>query len=168
VNVLVVAALGYVIGAPVLAVLGFCALTLVLSADYNADVLYRRARGETVVTQPAVEGEGTLACLLARAYGVLFGPQDRLLQAVSWRRLESVLSRVSDPEARRRATLAYHDGATVVLLANFGLSTQLAVLGLCLVLGAPAIYFWLVLACGALLPVLQLRREALARRALAA
>jgi archaetidylinositol phosphate synthase len=167
VNVIVMAALGHAAEAPIVAVLGFCALTLVLSANFNTDVLYRRARGETVVTQPAAEGEGAFARLLAGVYGVVFGPQDRLLQTVSRRRLERRVTGVPDPGARHRAALAYHDGATVVLLANFGLSTQLAVLGVCLVLGAPAIYLWLVLACAVLLPVLQLRREALARRALA-
>jgi archaetidylinositol phosphate synthase len=167
VNAFVVAALGHVTDAPLLAVLGFCALTIVLSTDFNTDVLYRRSRGEIVFTQPSVEGEGRLARLLARAYDLVFGPQDRLLQAVSRRRLERVLSRVTDPEARRRAALAYHDRATVVLLANFGLSTQLAVLALCLALGVPVAYLWFLLAGAALMPVLQLRREALARRALA-
>ncbi|HEY4621647.1 MAG TPA: hypothetical protein VIG93_08080, partial [Gaiellaceae bacterium] len=62
--------------------------------------------------------------------------------------------------------LAYHDDLTSTVLANFGLSTQLAVLGACLVVGRPALYLWLVLACAAVLPLLQLRRERAARRAL--
>jgi hypothetical protein len=63
--------------------------------------------------------------------------------------------------------LAYHDRLTVTVLANFGLSTQLAVLGLCLVLGAPVVYLWLTLGSLAVLPLLQLRRERLARHELA-
>jgi hypothetical protein len=64
-------------------------------------------------------------------------------------------------------TRAYHDRLTVTVLANLGLSTQLLVLGVCLLLGVPEAYLWLALCCLALLPVLQLRRERLARRALA-
>jgi len=76
---------------------------------------------------------------------------------------------VSEPDVKRReaATLAYNDRFTITVLANLGLSTQLAVLGLCLLLGAPDAYLWLVLGCLALLPMLQLRREQLVRRALA-
>jgi hypothetical protein len=51
-------------------------------------------------------------------------------------------------------------------LANTGLSTQLAALGVCLLLGAPEVFLWLVVASLLPLPVLQLRRERLARRAL--
>jgi hypothetical protein len=49
------------------------------------------------------------------------------------------------------------------VLANLGLSTQLAVLGVCLILGVPVVYLWLVIACVPVLPLLQLRRERLAR-----
>ena len=62
--------------------------------------------------------------------------------------------------------LAYNDRATVAVLANLGLSTQLAVLGVCLAAGQPRVYLWLTLVALACLPLLQLRRETLARRAL--
>jgi len=51
------------------------------------------------------------------------------------------------------------------VLANFGLSTQLAVLGICLAAGRPAFYFWVVLACGIVLIQLTLRREQRSRSA---
>ncbi len=54
------------------------------------------------------------------------------------------------------------------MTANLELTTQLAVLGACLVLGVPAAYLVFTLGCAALLPLLQLRRERLARKALAA
>jgi hypothetical protein len=56
----------------------------------------------------------------------------------------------------------------MAVLANLGLSTQLVLLGVCLVLEAPGLYLWLVVGSVALLPLLQLRRERLARRALSA
>ena len=166
VNAVVFAALAHETGAPLLSAAAFCALTLVLSANFNADVLYRRTRGESVVTQPPAEEEGRLARALASFYAAVFAPQDRLFQGVSRSRLQRVLTRVSDPEVRDRVTLTYHDGGTVALLSNFGLSSQLFVLGVCLAFNVPLAYLWLTLVCLAALPVLELRREVLARRAL--
>jgi len=56
----------------------------------------------------------------------------------------------------------------VTVLANLGLSTQLAVLGTCLVFGVPVLYLWIVLGCLLLIVPLQLRAERRARAALAA
>jgi phosphatidylglycerophosphate synthase len=164
VNVALFVAIGYVTGQWALAVVAFIALTLVLSADFNEDVMYRRARGESVVTEPSTAGEARPSCWLAAVYRALYGPQDRAIQAFAARRLERLLAGVADPARRAEATLAYHDGLTSAVLANLGLSTQLVVLGVCLVLSAPEAYLWLALAC-ALVPVLlQVRRELLVRR----
>jgi phosphatidylglycerophosphate synthase len=166
VNVALFAALAHETGSPLLALLALLTLTFVLSADFNEDVLHRRARGELLVTEPSAAGEGAVARALGRVYRVVFAPQDDLLQGLARRRLDRVLSGVADPDARSRVTLAYFDGVTATVLANFGLSTQLAVLGVCLALGAPAVYLWIVVGCAAALPVLQLRRELVARRVL--
>ena len=85
------------------------------------------------------------------------------MRALSERRLERVLRGVDDPAERSLAALEYHDRATLAVLANLGLSTQLFVLGACLVVGVPDLYLWLVLASVTLLPVLQLRRELVVR-----
>lgn len=159
VNAALIAALGLETGLPFLAAAAFVALTLVLSANFNESVLHRRARGEEVVTQPSAVEEGALARGLARIYGVVFAPQDRVLQRFSRRRLERSLVDVADPAARRAMTMVYFDGLTSLVLANLGLSTQLAVLGVCLALGEPAFYLWFVVGCSGLLPGLQLRRE---------
>ena len=167
VNVALFAALGHVTGEWALAGIAFVALTLVLSVDFNEDVMYRRTHGESVVIEPSTAGEARPACWLASVYRVFYGPQDRAIQAFATRRLERLLEGVSDPVLRSRAVLAYHDGLTSAVLANLGLSTQLAVLGLCLVLSAPEVYLWLALAC-ALVPVLlQARRELVVRRLVA-
>jgi len=150
--------------APLLAFAALVALTLVLSADFNEEVLHRRARGEMVDTEPSAASEGSLARALAAVYRVVFAPHDRALQGIASRRLERLLAGVQDPERRERATLAYHDDLTATVLANLGLSTQLAVLGTCLVLGRPELYLWIVLACAAVLPLLQVRRELAAGR----
>jgi hypothetical protein len=165
VNAALFAVLAYETSSPYVALASFLALTVVLSADFNEDVLHRRVRGESVVVEPDPAGEGALARALARMYHLVFAPQDRILQAVSKRRLERLLAGVSGLECRARATLAYYDGVTSTILANLGLSTQLAILGVCLVLGVPGFYLWLVLGFAALLPLLQIRREIVAHRA---
>ena len=167
VNVALFAAIGYVTGQWALAAVAFVALTLVLSVDFNEDVMYRRVHGETVVTQPSTADEARPSCWLAAVYRVFYGPQDRAIQAFAARRLERLLDGVEDPTLREQAKLAYHDGFTSAVLANLGLSTQLAALGLCLVLSAPEAYLWLAVACALVPAALQLRRELLVRRLVA-
>jgi phosphatidylglycerophosphate synthase len=153
VNAALFAGLGYLTGRYVLAAVSFLALTLVLSVDFNLSILYRREHDEDVDAMPPANG---LAHVLERIYGVVYAPHDRLVAAF----VESRLERLgADADAR----LAYHDRATLTVLANFGLSTQLAALGVCLLLGRASAYFWLVLACGAVLVALAARRERLAR-----
>jgi len=153
VNAALFAALGYVTGEYVLAAVAFVVLTLVLSVDFNLGLLYRREHGEDVDPMPPASG---FASVLARIYGIVYAPHDRLIQGFVDSRLRAL---GADAETRR----AYHDRATISILSNFGLSTQLAVLGVCLVLGEPRAYLWLVLACGATLVPLAVRRERLVR-----
>jgi archaetidylinositol phosphate synthase len=154
VNAVVFAALGSATGEPFLALAAFLVLTLVLSVDFNLERLYRRERGDE--RDPAPTGHG-LAGLLARVYAVVYGTQDRAIEWLVERRLGQL-------RATPAARLAYHDRATLQVLANFGLSTQLALLGVCLALGQPAVYCWFVVGCGLVLVPLFARRELLARR----
>lgn len=154
VNAALCGAIGYVTGHLLLALVAFLVLTLVLSVDFNLELLYRRERGETVQPMPPARG---FERLFAWLYRVLYAPHDRLLERfVEWR-----LERLQADELAR---LAYHDRWTLAAVAQLGLSTQLAALGLCLALGTPAAYLWLVLACGLALVPLAARRERLARR----
>jgi len=163
VNLVLFAALGWVTGEPVLAAAAFLALTLTLSVDFNLVELYR----ETHLQPSTAPSSGSaLERALAVVYRIVFGPQDRLVRAVSASRLEPILRSEPDPARRRDATLAYHDRLVLAVLANLGLSTQLVALGACLVLGVPVLYLWLALGQVLLLPLLQLRRERLVRRAL--
>jgi phosphatidylglycerophosphate synthase len=152
VNGALFAALGLQIG-PWLALAGFLMLTLVLGVNFNLERLYRRESGESAAAMPDAEGA---AAVLARVYALVYAPQDGAVEAFVDRRLRS-----RAPEAR----LAWHDPLTVGVVANFGLSPQLAALGLCLALGHPAAYVLVVLGCGLALVPLALRRELLARRA---
>ena len=161
VNAALFAALGFVTGAPWLALAAFLAVTFVLSVDLNVAQLYRGLPAEFLKPSGS-----SIEKALEGAYGIVFAPQDRLVRAVSARRLEGILAG-KDGERGRVATDAYHDRLTVAVLTNLGLSTQLAALGVCLAIGFPSVYLWLALGCAALPPFLQLRRERLARRALA-
>jgi archaetidylinositol phosphate synthase len=163
VNVAVFAALGSLTGRPWLALAAFLVLTMVLSTGFNLAELYRAARGEQP-RAPRPSG-GAVERVLEGVYRLVFGWQDRLLRAFAVSRLERLL-REHDPDRRRAASLAYHDRTTMAVLANLGLSTQFVVLGLCLAVGAPEVYLWLVVGSAALLPLLQLRREWRARRTL--
>jgi phosphatidylglycerophosphate synthase len=147
-----------------LALAAFAALTLVLSVDFNATELFRLAHGLPAAT-PASSGSGAERAAAA-VYRVAFAPQDRLIHGALEARLERLLRMERDPAWRAEAARAYHDRATLSVIANLGLSTQLVALGVCLALGSAEVYLWLVLAQAAALPFLQLRRERLARRAL--
>jgi archaetidylinositol phosphate synthase len=166
VNAAIFAALAVVTGEPLLALAAFVALTLVLTVDFNVSQLYREARGE--VAPPVAPSGSAVEHALAHVYGTVFAPQDRVVRGLSTVRLERILAGEHDPVRSARVRHAYHDRVTVSILANLGLSTQLLVLGVCLLLATPSLYLWLVVASLALLPALQLRRERLAKRALAA
>lgn len=149
VNLAIFVALAHVTGEPVLAAAGFVALTLVLAVDFNVTELYRETQG-IAIAQPAPSG-GSVEKALGGAYRVLYGPLDAAVRGFStW---------------RFRGHRAY-DAVAVTVLANLGLTTQLAVLGLCLLFGAPTVYLWLVLACLLVLAALHLRAELRARTSL--
>jgi hypothetical protein len=123
-NAAIFAAIGYATGRPWLALASFLALTAVLGANFNLD---RIARGAEAMPP----GGG----LLARLYGLVYAPQDRLAERF-----------LAVPRSRR----------TISAVANFGLSTQLAVLGVFLALGRPQLYLWVPLACAvSLLPLVR-------------
>jgi phosphatidylglycerophosphate synthase len=121
VNAALFAALAWTTGQPALALAGLLALTSVLSLNFNAERLSRAP-----VAEPEAAGRGT--ALLRRLYGLVYAPQDRLAEALVDRR-PALTSRIA-----------------VSLLANLGMSTQLAAFGLLMALGHPLAFAWLALA----------------------
>jgi archaetidylinositol phosphate synthase len=118
VNAALFAAIGRHVGMPAAGLVGFVALTSVLSLNFNAARLSR-----TEAAEPETGGRPT--AVLRAIYRVLYRPQDRLAEWIA---------------ARRPALTS---SAWVSALANLGMSTQLAVLGVCLVFGAPLIFVWI-------------------------
>ncbi len=119
VNAALFAAVAWRYGQPLLAAAGFVALTSVLSLNFNA------ARLSRVLPSTPDEDEGTATALVRRVYRALYTPQDRVAEWV----------------VARRPSLV--SPTTVSVLANLGMSTQLAVFGLFLVLGHPSGFAWL-------------------------
>jgi phosphatidylglycerophosphate synthase len=118
VNAALFAAVGWRFGQPLLAAAGFVALTSVLSLNFNAERLSRAATAEPD------DGGGRPTAALRSVYHSLYAPQDRLAEWV----------------VARRPSLSQRSAVTV--LANLGMSTQLALFGLFLVLGHPLGFAW--------------------------
>jgi len=72
-------------------------------------------------------------------YALCYGWQDRLVE----RFVESRLRGASD-EAR----VAYHDRLTVDVLANLGMTPQLAAFGVCIAAGHPLAFVWVACRTG--------------------
>jgi phosphatidylglycerophosphate synthase len=167
VNVALFLGLGAFTGQWLLAVVALAVFTVLLSVDFNWEYLYRHERGEGFRPKPdsSREHQGVLRAL-ERFYATVFAPQDRLVRRVSENRFETVYARHPNPQARGDARLAYFEADSLLVLANLELSTQLLVLGVCLVLGVPMVFLWFVIASGVVVVGLQLRREARASRVL--
>lgn len=139
------AALGWYADAPFAALAGFVALTVVLSINFNAERLYRRA----AVSVPEAHG-ATL--VLQRVYAWCYGWQDTLVERFAESRLRG---------ASEEARAAYHDRSTVAVLANMGMTPQLAAFGVCIAFGHPLAFVWVLAAEVVLVALLVLRRETL-------
>jgi len=139
VNAALFAALAWTAGPAALALAGFLALTSVLSLNFNAERLSRAA-----VAEPEAHDRAT--ALLRRVYGLVYAPQDRLAEAVVARRpvLTSPLA--------------------VSLLANLGMSTQLAAFGLLIAVGHPLAFAWVALVQVAAIALALLPRRAPSRQ----
>jgi phosphatidylglycerophosphate synthase len=135
VNAALFAALGWRTGQAALALAGFLAVTSVLSLNFNAERLSRTAAS----AEPEPEGRAT--AFLRGIYGAVYAPQDRLAEWL----------------VARRPVLA---GSTAVsLLANLGMSTQLAAFGLLMAFGHPLAFAWLALGQVALIALALLPRR---------
>jgi archaetidylinositol phosphate synthase len=135
VNVALFAGLGWYTGRPLVAALGFVALTTVLSVNFN---LERLARGAQAASDSSV---------LGRVYAAMYGWQDRLVERLAhW---------------RSAGASAYHDTFTVGALAQLGMSTQLALFGVCVALDRPVVAALLPVAQLAFVALLFVRRETL-------
>jgi archaetidylinositol phosphate synthase len=167
VNIALFAGLGIYTGQWFLALLAFMIFTLMLSLDFNWEYLYRLERQEYFRPAPDTSKENqTVLRFLENFYARVFKPQDNLIRAFCEQRFEIVYAQNPNATTQKAARLAYYEADSLFVLANLELSTQLLLLGICLVLGVPQLYLWFVVLCGAICLALQLRREAQAARVL--
>jgi len=135
VNAALFTGLAWTTARPALAFAGFLALTSVLSLNFNVERLSRTGSA-------AADAEGRATVVLRHVYAVVYAPQDRLAEALVARR-----------PALTRPT-------AVSLLANLGMSTQLAAFGLLMALGHPLAFAWLGLAQVAVIALVLLPQRA--------
>ena len=135
VNAAIFAALAWTTGQPAIALAGFLALTGVLSLNFNVERLSRARFAEP-------ETEGGATGFLHRIYRLVYAPQDRLAESLVARRPS-----LTSPSA-------------VSLLANLGMSTQLAAFGLLMAFGHPMVFAWLAVAEAAAIALAFLPRRA--------
>ena len=142
-----------------LAALAALVLMLVLSLDFNLEQRYKALRSTDSGATPAEPIGAPLRVyeLLRGAYQALLAPQDRLLTGADAALFERQAGQPYD-RAPLDVRLAWSDLFSTATLVNLGLSTQLLLLGLCLVLGVPFAYVWFVLACGLYVLVVQALR----------
>jgi phosphatidylglycerophosphate synthase len=145
------ASIGFRTDPPFATVLGFVLMTAIVSANFNLKHLYRRAHGDPAETMPPPTDRATAA--LAKVYALVYAPQDRAAERfAAWR-----IRRLGTTPER------YHDARTIAVVANFGLSTQLFVLGIFIASGHPLAFSFVLLAQVVVLCALELRRGRLCR-----
>ncbi len=140
------------------AVLAALVLMLTLSLDFNLERRYKALRGGE--GEAGDEPIGAPIALYRRVRGLyeaVLAPQDRWLARAD-EALFQRLAAVPYAQAPLDVRLAWSDLFSTATLVNLGLSTQLLVLGLCLVLGVPFAYVWFVLAAGLYVLVVQALR----------
>lgn len=149
-NVAVFAALS-LHGPGALAAAAWAVLTIVLTVDFNLERFYREARhsagsGAETTTEPLRAPDGVppgAARLLQSSYRAFFAPQDRAVEALDRLTLRAIAGAgaAAEPEVRRAWNDLFSTGAVV----NLGLSTQLTILALLLIVGVPFAWVFLVL-----------------------
>lgn len=167
VNIALFAGLGAYTGAWFLALIAFIIFTLLLSLDFNWEYLYRLERKEYFRPAPDTSKENQVVLrFLENFYATIFKPQDNLIRSFSEQRFERLYQKHPNQATREQARLEYYEADGLFVLANLELSTQLLLLGICLVFCMPQLYLWFVVLCGAVCLGLQLWREARAEQVL--
>lgn len=163
-------------GPALLAAVALVVLTFTLSCDFNAERLYRSARSDetppATVSGPSRPSEEVrdpgIALLLFRGlYRLVLAPQDAAIARLD-ARLFAAASGRPFAAATRSERQAWNDLFSTAALVNLGLSSQYVLLGICLLLGAPFAYVYLVMLEGVYVVVVQVIRLRSYRRGTAA
>ncbi|UCH25605.1 MAG: CDP-alcohol phosphatidyltransferase family protein [Trueperaceae bacterium] len=154
------------------AMVAFLILTVLLSFDFNLERLHKRAfsdradqtSGRAQDPEP-IGAPRSLFFLFRGIYLLLLAPQDRLIERLElwrFRRLSGQSYLDADPVQKR----AWSDLFSTASVVNLGLSTQLFVLGVFLVVGRPYGYVYAIFFQGGYFLWVQLLRTDRFRRTL--
>lgn len=152
-----------------LAALAFVVLTFALSYDFNAERLYLEAREPASAAVPKsvpgpTAGRPSLALLAFRGlYRLVLAPQDRVLEALE-KRLFRLAGGGNYAVAATEPKRAWSDLLSTAALVNLGLSSQFVAFGICLIVGRPYAYVYLVLLQGVYVVLVQCLRVSNFRR----
>lgn len=138
--------------------LAFLLLTLILSLDFNAERLYKEARLPPVQESlPPVGAPQVIYQVFRGMYTLLFKPQDNLIEKLD-KTLFQVIAGHHHLEASPAQQKIWSDLFSTASLVNLGLSTQMFMLGLCLVMGRPYWYIYCVLLQASYVVMIQIIR----------
>jgi archaetidylinositol phosphate synthase len=151
-------------GSPLLSLLALILLTLILSLDFNAERLYKQ-----VHLAPRTELESPIGAPLPiyrffkGIYTFLFAPQDKLIEGFD-RWLFNRVTHCDYKQVPEDARQTWSDLFSTATLVNLGLSTQLLMLSVCLVMGHPYWYVYSIFLQAVYALVIQLLRAIRFRR----
>jgi phosphatidylglycerophosphate synthase len=138
--------------------LAFVLLTLMLSLDFNAERLYKQAHFPQInETSPPIGAPQTIYRFFKGIYTLLFAPQDKLIETLDkliFKQITHQDYQASVIETQR----VWSDLFSTATLVNLGLSTQMFILGLCLILGHPYWYIYSILFQAVYVMVIQIIR----------
>ena len=151
-------------GPPLLSLLAFVLLTLMLSLDYNAERLYKlEHRGPPIEADAPLGAPRPLFRFFKALYDYLLAPQDALIATWDKVRFENLsgLAYSAAPQEMRRV---WADLFSTAALVNLGLSTQMVIFSVCLLLRHPFWYVYSIFLGAVYVLWVQLRRARRFRR----
>ena len=138
--------------------LAFVLLTLILSLDFNAERLYKQAHFlQFKETVPPIGAPQTIYGLFKGLYTLLFAPQDKLIETLDNIIFKQIAHQdyQASPEKIKKV---WSDLFSTAMIVNLGLSTQMFILGLCLILGHPYWYVYSIYLQAAYVIIIQIIR----------
>jgi archaetidylinositol phosphate synthase len=151
-------------GSPLLCWLAFILLTLMLSLDFNTERLYKQAHlVQPQETLPPIGAPKPIYYFFKGFYMLLFAPQDKLIETLD----KTLFKRVTGydySKALKAIQQHWSDLFSTAMLVNLGLSTQMFLLGLCLVLGHPYWYIYSIYLQAAYVLIIQYLRSVRLKR----
>ncbi len=126
--------------------LAFVLLTLILSLDFNAERLYKQAYfPKTTEISPPIGAPQLIYQLFKGMYTFLFAPQDRFIGTLD-KTIFKQIAHQEYQESPEEIKKVWSDLFSTATLVNLGLSTQMFILGLCIILGHPYWYVYSIYA----------------------